>query len=95
MTPALVLHDKEGKPYAVRYDQVNAMLLNKFLKEHNRVEAQEATIAELKSTVARQQENARRQQEQIAIVMSGVRKVSAQLRTGKPALQMGAPKSVN
>ncbi len=45
-----------GKIYSVRYDQVNAMLLNEFLKEHRKVEEQQATIAELKSTVAQQQE---------------------------------------
>ena len=44
----LVVRDKEGKPYSVRYDQVNAMLLNEFLKEHRKVEEQQATIAELK-----------------------------------------------
>ena len=62
VNPNLVVRDKEGKPYSVRYDQVNAMLLNEFLKEHRKVEAQarkmdaqehkirehEATISELK-----------------------------------------------
>jgi trimeric autotransporter adhesin len=42
---ALVVRDKEGKPYSVRYDQVNAMLLNEFLKEHKKNEEQAATIA--------------------------------------------------
>ena len=37
MNPDLVLRDKEGKPYTVRYDQVNAMLLNEFLKEHRKM----------------------------------------------------------
>ena len=66
VSPALVLPDKEGKPYSVRYDQVNAMLLNEFLKEHKRVEQtiaqlkseatkQEAATIELKSTVAQQE----------------------------------------
>jgi Chaperone of endosialidase len=45
---ALVLPDKDGKPYSVRYDQVNAMLLNEFLKEHKKAEEQQATIAQLK-----------------------------------------------
>ena len=36
VNPDLVVHDKEGKPYSVRYDQVNAMLLNEFLKEHRK-----------------------------------------------------------
>ena len=62
INPDLVVRDKEGKTYSVRYDQVNAMLLNEFLKEHQTVQElksaavkQEATIAELKSTVAQQQ----------------------------------------
>jgi hypothetical protein len=49
VSPDLVVRDKEGKPYSVRYDQVNAMVLNEFLKEHKKVEAQQATIADLKS----------------------------------------------
>ena len=44
VNPDLVVRDNEGKPYSVRYDQVNAMLLNKFLKEHRKVAEQEATI---------------------------------------------------
>jgi hypothetical protein len=45
VNPALVLPDKEGKPYTVRYDAVNAMLLNEFLKAHRQMEEQEATIS--------------------------------------------------
>jgi hypothetical protein len=48
VNPDLVVRDKEGDIYTVRYDAVNAMLLNEFLKEHN-------TVQELKSTVAKQQ----------------------------------------
>ena len=48
VNPDLIVRDKEGEPYSVRYDQVNAMLLNEFLKEHRKVEEQEATIAQLK-----------------------------------------------
>jgi Chaperone of endosialidase len=47
VNPALVLPDKEGKPYTVRYDQVNAMLLNEFLKEHRKVEQLEKQVAAL------------------------------------------------
>jgi len=57
VNPNLVVHDKEGKPYSVRYDQVNAMLLNEFLEDHGRLEEQQATIADLKSTVAQQQKS--------------------------------------
>ena len=52
VNPALVLSDKEGKPYTVRYEAVNAMLLNEFLKEHRKNEKQEATITELKVQIA-------------------------------------------
>jgi hypothetical protein len=44
VNPDLVVHDKEGKPYSVRYEQVNAMLLNEFLKEHKKVQQLEATV---------------------------------------------------
>jgi trimeric autotransporter adhesin len=74
VNPALVLPDKEGKPYTVRYDQVNAMLLNEFLKEHRKNEEQEATIA--------------RQQKQIDALSAGLQKVSAQLEASKPAPQV-------
>src|SRR5262249_47255106 len=47
--PDLMVRDKEGKPYTVRYDAVNTMLLNEFLKEHRKNEQQEATFAELRS----------------------------------------------
>jgi len=49
--PDLVANDDEGKPYTVRYEAVNAMLLNEFLKEHKKVEELEATVAKLQSTV--------------------------------------------
>src|SRR3954470_5158037 len=45
VNPDLIVRDKEGKPYSVRYDQVNAMLLNEFLKEHRKNEEQEIKIA--------------------------------------------------
>jgi len=55
LNPDLVVRDDEGKVYTVRYEAVNAMLLNEFLKEHRKVEEQEAAITELKSAVAKQQ----------------------------------------
>ncbi|PYL66896.1 MAG: hypothetical protein DMF20_05110 [Verrucomicrobia bacterium] len=48
INPDLVVRDNEGNPYSVRYDQVNAMLLNEFLKDHRKVEEQQAIIAQLK-----------------------------------------------
>jgi len=73
VNPALVLPDKEGKPYTVRYDAVNAMLLNEFLKEHKTVLDQGATIARL--------------EKQIDALTAGLQKVSAQLEVRKPAPQ--------
>ena len=51
VNPALVLLDKEGKPYTVRYDAVNAMLLNEFLKEHRKVEQMQKQIEALTAVV--------------------------------------------
>jgi hypothetical protein len=48
-----VVRDKEGKPYSVRYDQVNAMLLNEFLKEHGKVAEQDRRIREQEATITR------------------------------------------
>jgi uncharacterized coiled-coil protein SlyX len=76
----LVVRDKEGKPYSVRYDQVNAMLLNEFLKEHR-------TVQELRSIVAKQEATAAQQQKQIDALTAGLQKVSAQLEVSKPASQ--------
>ena len=55
VNPDLVARDKNGEIYTVRYDQINAMLLNEFLKEHKKVETQQVVMTELKSTVALQQ----------------------------------------
>jgi len=84
----LVVRDEEGKPYSVRYEQINAMLLNEFLKEHRKVEEQEGTIVQLKSRIASQEANAARQQKQIEALSAGLQKVSAQLEASKPAPQL-------
>jgi len=92
VNPDLVVRDKDGKPYTVRYDAVNAMLLNEFLKEHKKVEEQQARIAQLKSTVAQQQKGLEariaKQEEQIDVLTAGLQKVSAQLEASKPAPQV-------
>jgi hypothetical protein len=72
--PDLVVRDKDGKVNTVRYDQVNAMLLNEFLKEHRKVQELEA--------------NSERQQKQIEALTAGLQKVSAQLEVSKPAPRM-------
>jgi len=69
----LVTRDSDGKVYTVRYEAVNAMLLNEFLKEHKIVQEQGAIIA--------------RQQKQIEALAAGLQKVSAQIELTKPAPQ--------
>ena len=85
VNPDLVVRDKEGKPYSVRYEQVNAMLLNEFLKEHRTVQEQKATIAQLekgmKTVIARLEEQA-----------AQIQKVSAQLEMSEPAARTAANK---
>jgi GTP cyclohydrolase III len=54
VNPDLMVRDKEGKPYSIRYDQMNAILLNEFLKEHRTIQEQMAKIARLKSTIEKQ-----------------------------------------
>jgi hypothetical protein len=88
VNPALVLPDKEGKPYTVRYDAVNAMMLNEFLKEHKafleeqrKVGEQEKTIVELKSGMTALAATLKEQAAQI-------QKVSAQLEASRPAPQV-------
>jgi len=92
VNPDLVARDADGKAYTVRYEAVNAMLLNEFLKEHRKNEKQEATIAELKSTVAQQQKGFEaklaKQEEQIEALTAGLQKVSAHLEASKPAPQV-------
>jgi uncharacterized coiled-coil protein SlyX len=96
VNPHLVVRDKNGEIYTVRYDAVNAMLLNEFLKEHKEVEAQQrkienqkATIDELKLTVAQQQKNFAQQQAQIEALTSGLHKVSARI-VSKPEPEIAA-----
>jgi hypothetical protein len=101
VNPDLVARDAEGKVYTVRYEAVNAMLLNEFLKEHRKVQEQQATITRLESKVAKQeaaaerqqkdfQATAARQQDQIEALTAGLQKVSDQVELNKPAPQIVA-----
>ncbi len=83
VNPDLVVHDKNGDIYTVRYDAVNAMLLNEFLKEHKRVEAQQAIITELKSTVARQQKETETVIARVEEQAAQIQKVTAQIEMNK------------
>ncbi len=99
VNPDLIVRDKNGEILSVRYDQVNAMLLNEFLKEHKRVEEQEvtigrlksdgakqeATIAQLASTVAQQQKGMEVLSAQLKEQAAEIQKVSARVEMTKPA----------
>ncbi len=85
VNPDLVIRNKNHEAFTVRYEQINVMLLNEFLKEHKKVEAQQASIAELKSTVGVLTAQLKEQAAQI-------QKVSAQLEVSKPAPQVVANK---
>ena len=78
VNPGLVLLDEEGKPFTVRYDAVNAMLLNEFLKEHGKVEQ---LTKDFESKFAEQQK-------QIEALSAGLQKVSADVEMSRPAPQM-------
>ena len=87
VNPDLVVRDQEGKPYSVRYESVNAMLLNEFLKEHRKVQKLAANDAEqqmeIKALVATVKEQA-----------AQIQKVSAQLAAASPSrggLEAGKP----
>jgi uncharacterized coiled-coil protein SlyX len=81
VNPDLVGRNPEGQPESVRYEQINAMLLNEFLKEHCKVEKQGATIAELKNEIASLAATVKEQAAQI-------QRVSAQIKMSKPAAQV-------
>ncbi len=74
VNPELVGRDEKGKAYSVRYDAVNAMLLNEFLKEHRKVEKLETSVA--------------RQQKRIETLTASLQKESAQIEASRPAPHM-------
>jgi len=83
--PDLVGRNPEGEPESVRYEQINAMLLNEFLKEHQKVEKLEATVAEQQKNF---QSKLVEQEKRIEALASGLQKVSAQSEATKPAPQV-------
>jgi predicted RNase H-like nuclease (RuvC/YqgF family) len=90
VNPDLVVRDEDGTVNTVRYEAVNAMLLNEFLKNHRtdqnqarKLQDQEATIAQLKTSVMQQQK-------QIEALTATFQKVSDQVALSKPAPQLVA-----
>ena len=91
INPDLVVRDDDGEIYTVRYEAVNAMLLNEFLKEHRRVQEQrnyfEAKMADQQKTF---EGTFAQQQKQIEALTVTVQKVSDQIALSKPAPQLVA-----
>ena len=85
VNPGWVIYERSGKPLSVRYSEINIMLLNEFIKEHKKVEEQQASIADLKSTVALQQKDVQVLTAQLKEQAAQIQKVSAQLEASKPA----------
>src|SRR5437899_2037497 len=89
VNPDLVVRDEKGEIYTVRYDAVNAMLLNEFLKEHRKVGEQECRIHEQEATITQLktdfQASAAQQQKQIEALSEGLQKVNAQLAAASPS----------
>jgi hypothetical protein len=84
----LVVRDPKGKPYTVRYEQVNAMLLNEFLKEHKTVQELKSTVQNQEALIAQQQKSFEsklaEQGKQIRSLTAGLQKVSTQFTTASP-----------
>ena len=81
VNPDLVVADDQGKPFTVRYDEINVMLLNEFLKEHRKVETQDKKVQQLETTVARLEAALKQQAAQI-------QKVNEKVELSKPAPRM-------
>jgi hypothetical protein len=91
VNPDLVVRDKEGKPYSVRYEAVNAMLLNEFLKAHHKIEEQEATATQqrkdFEAAIAQHEREIETLTATVKQQASQIRKVSTQIELGKAAPQ--------
>src|SRR5213079_1215001 len=84
VNPDLIVRDKGGKPYSVRYDQVNAMLLNEFLKEHKTSLEEHRKVQELEAKVTKQQRDSQatdaKQREQIQALTARVDEQAVQIQ---------------
>jgi len=90
VNPDLVVRDDEGKVMTVRYEAVNAMLLNEFLKEHSKVEEQERNAHEQQSTITALKATVARQQKEIEALVATVQKVSDRIERSAAAPRLVA-----
>ena len=90
VNPDLVVRDEQGKVQTVRYEAVNAMLLNEFLKEHRKVEAQNYKMQEQEARLTKQETLIAQQQKQIEMLSAAVQKVSDQLELSRSVATVAA-----
>jgi hypothetical protein len=88
VNPDLVVRDENGEIYTVRYDAVNAMLLNEFLKEHRRVEQQQATIQQLKSNAAKQEATISELKRDLGVLTAQLKEQAAQIQKVSAQIEM-------
>ncbi len=95
VNPGLVVRDKKGEIYTVRYDAVNAMLLNEFLKEHRKVEELNSTVATQQATIAQQQKEFQaaiaRQENEIQALTASLKEQAAQIRKVSAQIELSGP----
>src|SRR6266446_2799739 len=98
VNPALVVRDADGKPYSVRYEQINAMLLNEFLKEHSKVEEQATTIAQqrkdFQASITKLEATVAQQQEQIRAITASLKEQDSKIQAVNERLERTAPLQV-
>jgi hypothetical protein len=95
VNPDLVVRDERGKIYTVRYDAVNAMLLNEFLKEHRQVQELKSTVAKQEATMAKQQKDfqatAAQQQKGMEVLTVRVKEQASQIQKVSDKLELNKP----
>ena len=92
VNPDLVIRGKDGKVNTVRYEQINAMLLNEFLKEHKKLEQQQVCITELNSRVGKQERIIAQQQEGMEVLTAQLKEQAAQIQKVSAQVQMRQPR---
>jgi septal ring factor EnvC (AmiA/AmiB activator) len=80
VSPELITRDEEGKPQTVRYEAVNAMLLNEFLKEHRKLEIQTHKVDDQETRIAHQEATIAQQQKEIQTLIATVKEQAAQIQ---------------
>ena len=95
VNPDLVARDEQGKPYTVRYEAVNALLLNEVLKEHRKVEVQQTRMDQQERRIALQDRRAKeqdlvmaRQQKEIKTLAASLKKQAAQIQKVSEQLEL-------